>query len=192
MKARGADLPGVRVRVTGYVCVHMRMRACVNACACVPPPGDSCPTGAGAPASHWPRRPPPPTTSPYPSYQRWLGAAEARAGLRAPAFPARAPASSLLPLLRAAAAAARSRAQVAGARAPSGGAQPGCGGPRHPRPRPLGGARGGSARRDGRGRCSPAAAEASVSLARSLLCLARSLVRSLAQRRQQRSRTDAG
>lgn len=64
-----------------------------------------------------------------------------------------------------------------------GGAQPGRLGSSHPRPAGArgGGARGGSARRDGRGRCSPAAAEASVSFPRSL-----------AQRRQQRSRTDAG
>lgn len=63
-----------------------------------------------------------------------------------------------------------------------GGAQPGRLGPSHPRPAGArGGAPGGSARRDGRGRCSPAAAEASVSFPRSL-----------AQRRQQRSRTDAG
>lgn len=88
------------------MCACICVCACVIACACVPPPGDSCPTGAGAPASHWPRSPPPPTPSPYPCYRRWLGPAEARAGPRAPAFPARAPALSLPPLLRAAAAAA--------------------------------------------------------------------------------------
>lgn len=86
MKDRGADLRCVCacVCVCPGMCACIGVCACVNACACVPPPGDSCPTGAGAPASHWPRRPPPPTPSPFPLLPALAGT---RRGARRPARP---------------------------------------------------------------------------------------------------------
>lgn len=165
------------------MCACIRVCACVNACACVPPPGDSCPTGAGAPASHWPRRPPPPTPSPYPCYRRWLGPAEARAGPRAPALPARARASSLPPPLRAAA--ARSRAQVAGARSPAAVAlvTPAPGHSGEPGEGARGGTGGGGVARQPPRLPSRSLARSSVLLARSLACSRRGGSRGRAQMR---------
>lgn len=183
MKDRGADLRCVRVRVPGYVCVHTRMRVCECVCVCaaawrlVP---DRC-RRAGFPLA----------TASSSAHAIPLPLLPALAGTRRGACrPARPCPSRARPGLVPSSPSPRRRRALPSSG--SGRAQPGSRGPRHPRPRPLGGARGGSARRDGRGRCSPAAAEASVSLARSLLCLARSLACLLAQRRQQRSRTDAG